>query len=281
MRPRDPHYQCPDILPDPLSDPVGEDADAGLPAARDLWRDRQSLRLETTNGSGATAFVEIDDLLEPDRKILTCRTMLEIPGGTVVRSRFRSILDPRTGRTLEHHRHCDDEHRKYLFRPKGYTVETMRAGSDVDDEPTGWQVLTRREFRAPVEGYARVPVPLYDFLGMLEQLRNPRPMIVGEAIDYWIATTCGPRPCRILVADSTRSKREIRDADRGRVRALDIHQLSLQISELDSECNDELFLGMDADAEIVVEASSKSLLELHGSVPDFGGEVDLYLTAMA
>lgn len=245
------------------------------------WHRWQSLLLETGPDQHHSSRLYLEEKIEPRRRIITSRSVTEFPDGEVHRIRSSSVLEPRTGHTLEHYRQYRNEHRRYVIRPGGYTVETLMPGERTGAGRAGLRLLTRREFSTPLLGKGRIPSPIFDFQGMLQQLHHAVPLLAGDALEYWIATTSGPRPCRLMVTGTDRRRRTIQDPDRPTYHTLDVDELHLHLSHFDSDCSDEVYCRMGGDIEIVLEASSMTLLEIRGKIPGMNGHTELRVTAIS
>jgi hypothetical protein len=195
---------------------------------------------------------------------------------TIARSETVTRFEAATGRTREFENFTPKRGRRFVFHDRGYTYEKLRPvrGADGDDS---WEVRKHEEFPYP-ESEAGV-VPVFDYYGMLIQLRQQPLDAVGDEVTLHVATADGPQAYRIAVSESRRSERTFVDLDTGQETSWPAREFRLSVAPADDD-DDEGFLNMEGEVEIWVEAETKTLLEIVGKVPKVPGKVKLVLSAL-
>ena len=254
---------------------------ASASTARSPWENWSRLRLDAKAIPLFSGRVEMALEVDGSTSRFTTETVARFLGARIAQSRTTSVLDARTGRTLRFESVSKNRRgRLYVFGEKGYRVDRLEPGSAGGEAPVDqWDVSRSTEFAYPVDDAGRV-IAVFDYYGMLLQLRRELLNDVGDETILHVATTDGPVAFRILVAESVQSEYELADPRDGTTRKLPARALRLRIIPANPELADEGFLDMEGETELWVEATSKTLLRLEGKVPKVPGQVRLVLDQM-
>jgi len=240
------------------------------------WADWTTLQLKAKSAPLMRGKVELR--LEDDgggRRLETTTTARFI-GVSIARSDTTTLFDAVTGRIKEYSSYSPKKGRRYLFNEHGYSVEKLKPvrGADGNDS---WEVRSRKEFDYPAnEGRA---IPVFDYYGMLIQLRRQRLQALGDEVTLHVATSDGPEAYRIAVSENRTSERTFLDLKTQEKTTLPVREFRLTVSPTDPQAEGG-FLNMEGEVEIWVEAETKTLLEIVGKVPKVPGKVKLVLSAM-
>ena len=133
------------------------------------------------------------------------------------------------------------------------------------------------EFPYPTSG-DQTANRLYDYYGMLLHLREEKLDVPGDEVTLHVATSRGPQPYVIRVAENRTGRRDIVDLATGEAETVTVRELRLVIIPADPE-SDEGFMKMQGETEVWVEAGSKTPLEIGGRIPRVGN-IQLLLTGI-
>lgn len=240
------------------------------PSARArLWDSWRELRLEASKALFLTGKISFRLTPGEGSDVLETSTLGKFMGFELARSRTRSVIDRASGRPLEYTSFSKDSGRHYLFDDEGYTVRKLRAVRGFDAPLEDWTITAERRFAYP-RGEDGKPVAVHDYYGMFlalaaAELQRPR-----DSARFHVATSDGPREFEVTVGEvrtGERSFRNLRQDTRVRQR---VRAFRLRVTPTDPEGADEGFLNMEGETELWVEASSKTLLEVSGKVPNVG-----------
>jgi len=249
---------------------------ATTPGEKDPWCDWSTLRLQLKSRPFLSGKVEMRLAHDQGKTVFETHTTARFFGARVAQSRTSTIIDSATGRTERHESYSKKRGRVYVFGPDGYVVEKLRprAGSSRSEED--WETYRRAEYAYPV-GDDGAPVPVFDYYGMLLQLRRAALHEPGDEVLLFVATSDGPRPFRVQVGESSSNPQTFTDLRSGEERTLNVRMLRLRVIPADPEETDEGFLKMEGETELWVEAESKAVLVLAGNAPKIPGRIKLVL----
>jgi hypothetical protein len=249
---------------------------ATAPQQRGPWADWSTLRLYVKSGLFLSGRVEMQLERGPDGTVLETSTTARFLGAKLAQSWTRTLLDPATGRSERYESQSKKRGRVYVFGPDGYVVEKLRPGKDGSRSGEDWEVYWRHEYAYPVAEDGK-PFPVFDYYGMLLQLRRSALHAPGDEVLLHVATSSGPKPFRIRVGDSVSAPQSFTDLQSGEKRTLEVQMLRLRVIPADPGENDEGFLKMEGETELWVEAGSKAILLLSGNAPKIPGRIKLVL----
>lgn len=240
------------------------------------WADWSTLRLHARSGPFLSGRVEMR--LDDDRgtTVFETRTTARFLGARVAQSRTSSRIDPATGRTERYESYSKKRGRTYVFGPDGYVVEKLRPRPGSSRSDTGWESYWREEYAYPLDDDGS-RIPVYDYYGMLLQLRRAALHEPGDEVLLYVATSSGPEPFLVRVGESVTDARSFTDLRNGEERTLDVRMLRLRVTPADPENSDEGFLKMEGETELWVEAESKAVLLISGKAPKIPGRIKLVL----
>lgn len=249
---------------------------ATAPRQPDPWADWSALHLHVKSRPFLSGRVEmrLDD--DGGKTVFETRTTARFFGAKVAQTRTTTLIDPATGRTERYESYSKKRGRVYVFGPDGYVVEKLRPRAGSSRSDADWESYRRVEYAYP-EGEDGVPVPVFDYYGMLLQLRRCALHEPGDEVLLHVATSSGPKPFRVQVGESVSGPRSFTDLRSGERRTLDVRMLRLRVIPADPGENDEGFLKMEGETELWVEAESKAVLLLSGKAPKIPGRIKLVL----
>jgi len=243
------------------------------------WESWKTLRLKARAMALFSGRVDMELRDEGGKRHLETRTVARFFGARIAQSRTSSILDASTGRTERYESISKKRGRRYVFGDRSYRVEKLKPTRGADRPLDDWEVQWQGEFAYPTtESGATVAV--FDYYGMLLQLRRLDLHDDGDEATIHVATTKGPTAFRIVVAESREGEQSFVDPNNGGKRTLATRELRLRIIPADPEQGEEGFLDMEGETELWVEAESKTLLRLSGKIPKVPGRVHLVLAEM-
>jgi hypothetical protein len=249
---------------------------AGAPRAvaedADPWRNWSTLHFRAKSGL-FRGHVEMHLAQQGGQRSLETSTTASFIGLTLVRSTTRTTFEAATGRTSAYQSFSRKRGRRYEFGDDGYTVVKLRPAEE-GNEAGAWQETATVEFPYPANGDGS-PQRLHDYYGMLLHLHEEPLHSPGDEVVLQVATSDGPQPFVIRVAEERTGSRELTDLATGEERARTVRELRLTIVPADPE-SDEGFLKMKGETEVWVEAGSKTPIEIGGRIPRVG-EVRLLL----
>ena len=219
--------------------------------------------------------------LKPDgpQLRLETETTAKFFGARVSTTRTRTVMDPTTGLPKSYVSWNTKRARRFTFDEQGYLYERLSPKPKNRKAPLSeWLVKTSERFDYPVDADGK-RLPVYDHYGMLLELRRTDLASVGDEVVVHVATSSGPAPYRIRVAELRAG--EVRystlpDKDK---RTTVVRQMRLEVVPTDPERAEEGFLNMKGETELWVEARSKTLLRIGGRAPKIG-KITLVLAEM-
>ena len=240
------------------------------------WTDWTTLQLKAKSAPLMRGKVELRLKDDGDGRRLETTTSARFFGVSIARSDTTTLFDTVTGRIEKYSSYSPKKGRRYLFNEHGYSVEKLKPAR-ADDGDGSWEVTSRKEFDYPVnEGRS---TPVFDYYGMLIQLRRQPLRAPGDEVTLHVATSNGPEAYRIIVSESRTAERTFVDLGTQEQITLPVREFRLTVSPADPQA-EEGFLKMEGEVEIWVEAETKTLLEIVGKVPKVPGKVKLVLSAM-
>jgi len=249
---------------------------ATSPARSDPWNDWSTLLLQVKSRPFLSGRVEMKLGQDGGKTVFQTHTVARFFGARVAQSWTSTVIDPATGRPERHESYSKKRGRVYVFGPDGYSVEKLRprAGSTRADDD--WEAYWREEYAYP-RGDDGAPAPVFDYYGMLLQLRRAELHQPGDEVLLFVATSSGPKAYRVQVGESTTAPQTFTDLRSGEKRTLTVHMLRLRVIPANPEDADEGFLKMEGETELWVEAESKAVLALAGNAPKIPGRIRLVL----
>jgi len=201
--------------------------------------------------------------------VFTTRATARFLGARIAMSETRSTLDPATGRSLRYTDRNKKTARRYVFGDQGYSIQKLDPVNGPDRSLDEWKVYFEKHYPYPDDGDGG-QLPVYDYYGMLLYLRRTALAKPGDAITVYLATSDGPMPYRISVAEVRPETVTYKSKAIGARRTATVRALRLHVAPGDPARADEGFLKMEGETEMWVEAASKTLLSLSGKVPHVG-----------
>ncbi|MCP3981290.1 MAG: hypothetical protein GY716_18470 [bacterium] len=252
------------------------DADS---AARRGWR---HLRLDIRSVPLGSGKLDMRVAQRRGTTLLETDVVARFMGAKVAEKTTTSELDSRTGLPRSFESWSPKRGRRYVFEDERYIVTKLKPAGDPHAPLDEWNVTTTREFEYPRndEGDA---IPVHDFYGMLLHLARQPLDHVGDAITLHVATSRGPTPYRIVVAETRTIERPVADLaqpdekKKKKKRRREFREQRLRIIPADPENADEGFLKMEGEVELWVDARTKAIHELSGNPRKIPGRVELVL----
>jgi hypothetical protein len=221
------------------------------------------VEMRLSNASGSTLF--------------ETRSTARFFGARIANSRTRTVIDPDTGRTESYSSFSRKRGRRYTFGESSYVVEKLLPPDERNAPASRWTIRSREEFDYPKDD-AGTPVAVFDYYGMLLQLRRVDLNAIGDEVVLHVATSRGPQPYRIKVSEIRSATHTLTDLRSDKKRSFDLRELRLRIIPADPERSDEGFLKMEGETELWVEAETKTPLLLSGKAPKIPGRIRLVLS---
>jgi len=246
------------------------------PARSDPWDDWSTLLLQVKARPFLSGRIELALDKEQGKTVLKTHTVARFLGARVAQSWTSTVIDPATGHTQRYESYSKKRGRVYVFGPDGYAVEKLRPLPASTRSKEEWETYSREEYAYPV-GEDGSPVAVYDYYGMLLQLRREKLHEPGDEALLFVATSSGPKPFRIQVGESASAPLTFNDLRSGEKRTLTVRKLRLRVIPADPDETDEGFLKMEGETELWVEADSKAVLMLAGNAPKIPGRIRLEL----
>jgi len=248
-----------------------------LAAADSPWQDWKVLRLRAVSIPFFSGRVEMRLSNAAGSTLFETRSTARFFGARVANSRTKTVIDPGTGRTESYLSFSRKRGRRYTFGESSYVVEKLLPPKARND-PTGrWTIRSREEFDNPLDHEGR-PIEVYDYYGMLLQLRRLDLHAIGDEVVLHVATSKGPQPYRIQVSEIRSTTHTLTDLRSDKKRSFDLRELRLRIIPADPERADEGFLKMEGETELWVEAETMTPLLLSGKAPKIPGRIRLVLS---
>lgn len=246
------------------------------PPAAGCWRNWKTLRLETSSFFlRGNVEVKVDE--RADRTSVEVSARAKLMGAGVSRLWARSVLDSASGRALEHVYLQKRRARRFVFGTGSYSVERLEPQNDPKAPLDRWTVRSHRDYPYPPDAQTP-PGAVLDYYSMLLHLRRLPLHAPGDEAVMTAATSDGPREFRVKVAESRQTERSFIDLATGRERTVALREFRLLIVPTDPK--QEGFLRMKGQAELWVEAESKTPVAIYGKIPKLPGHIDLKLAAI-
>jgi hypothetical protein len=255
---------------------LGCNREPGPPSRWQTWR---TLRLEANASMIVSGKVELTRRETGSGLQLETWATATALGQLVEDSRTLTSFDT-GGRALRFARQSRSGGRRYVFGERGYTVEKLDRPDGQNRSLDEWTVTSSNEFAYPPAAVGAEPPRVFDYFGMLLELKNAGLDAPGDEATLHVATSDGPRAFRIAVSESREGERTFTDLDSGTAQTLWVHEFRLRVSPADRD-SDEGFLRMEGETEIWVESESMTPLEISGKVPRVPGRVELRLVGMS
>ena len=246
------------------------------PSPFDGWR---ILRMKARAAAVLSGGMEMRLGSELDKSVLTTRTTASLLGARLASSETRTVLDPVSGRPESYQMTSPRRGRRYAFDAKGYSVEKLRPSGDLEAPLDDWEVRSTKRFAYPVDAGGAIQA-VFDCYGMLLHLRRLPLDRPGDEATLFVATSDGPLPFRITVAEERNSRQAYEDLRSSRPRSVDVREFRLRITPADPARADEGFMNMVGETELWVDAETKTPLSLSGRVRNVPGTVTLELAAL-
>jgi hypothetical protein len=200
-------------------------------------------------------------------------------GVRVSTTHTRTVMDRETGFPKSSVSWSTKRARRFTFDDDGYLFERLRPDPKNRKAPyTEWLVKTSDRFDSPVDADGK-RLPVYDHFGMLLGLRKTALARVGDELVIHVATSHGPTPYRIRVAEIRAGEVRYTTLPSKEKRSTIVHQMRLEVVPADPERAEEGFLNMKGETELWVEARSKTVLRIGGRAPKIG-KIALVLAEM-
>jgi len=213
-----------------------------------------------------------------ERVTLRTETMARFLGVKVSTSHTRTSMDARTGQPTSFVSYNDKRGRRFTFGEKDILVERIHPDTERPQAPlSDWNVTRSQRFDYPTDDKGE-RLPVFDYYGMLLYLQRTDLSSVGDEVVLHVATSSGPQPFRIRVADIRAADLEYRLLNEDRTRTASLREMRLRILPADPD-SDEGFLKMKGETELWLEADSKTVLRIGGRAPK-AGRVVLELAEM-
>ena len=244
--------------------------------ANEPWQHWRTLRMTTHSVPLLSGKIEMQLHDETSKSRLKTRTTARFFGIRVANSRTTTVIDAESGRTESYVMVSPKRGRRYTFGDTGYTVEKLKPLNGHDAPLEEWEIRSTETFPYPVDEDGSA-IAVFDYYGMLLQLRRTPLDKPGDEVTLHVATTRGPTPFRVRVAEAEATTWTYKDLAAQKERTVNLRRLRLRITPADPERADEGFMKMEGETELWVEAGSKTLLRLSGKVPRVPGRVRLVL----
>jgi len=210
---------------------------------------------------------------------LETETTAKFFGARVATTRTKTVMDPETHLPKSYVSWNSKRARRFTFDKSGYLFERLSPDSEKRKLPhSEWPVRTSDRFDYPVDAEGK-PLPVYDHYGMLRGLRNTNLAKVGDEVVVHVATSRGPTPYRIRVAELRAGEVRYSTLPQKKNRSTIVRQMRLEVVPADPERAEEGFLNMKGETELWVEARSKTVLRIGGRAPKIG-KIALVLAEM-
>lgn len=252
---------------------------SGPEQAENRWQDWSTLRLEADASPLLRGEFEMRRTTRGEMEALETRAGATVLGQRLEETRTLTLFDS-AGKTRSYTRQSRRSGRRFVFGEEGYSVEKLQPPEDRGRPLDQWEITSREEFRFPALPQGGTPPRVYDYFGMLLELRHAELSEPGDEVTLHVATSDGPRAFRIAVSESRKGRRTFTDLATGEVQTVTLRELRLRVVPADPELAGEGFLRMEGETEIWVEAESKTPLEISGTVPQVPGRIQLRLVAM-
>lgn len=243
----------------------------------DPWRCWTSIRLEVDSKPLFSGRVWMHVGSADGQATLDTETTARFLGLNVSKTYTRSVMDPESGEPRSYVSYNPKRGRRYTFGADGYHVERILPESKPMDRLPEWTVSSSTRFAYPKDDLGK-RLPVFDYYGMLLYLQRTDLAQVGDAVILHVATSSGPQPFRIQVAEIRAAELEYLELPSNVNRTATVREMRLQILPADPE-SDEGFLKMKGETELWVEAGSKTVLRIGGRAPKVG-KITLVLAEM-
>jgi len=210
---------------------------------------------------------------------LKTETTAKFFGARISTTHTRTVVDQETGRSESYMSWNTKRARRFTFEENSYLFERLRPDPENRKAPySEWLVKTSERFDYPVNADGK-QLPVYDHYGMLLLLRRSKLARVGDEVVIHIATSDGPTPFRIRVAELRAGEVNYSTFPDKKKRSTIVRQMRLEVVPADPERAEEGFLNMKGETELWVEAGSKTVLRIGGRAPKIG-KIALVLAEM-
>ncbi len=242
------------------------------------WQRWKSIRLKVKSMPLLSGRVWMHLKPDGDHVRLETETTAKFFGARVSTTRTKTVMDPGTGLPKSYVSWNSKRARRFTFDESGYLFERLRPEDGKRTPYSEWPAKTSERFEYPLDAEGR-PLPVYDHYGMLLQLRSTDLAAVGDELVVHVATSDGPTPYRIRVAELRAGEVRYSTLPDKRKRSTIVRQMRLEVVPADPEKAEEGFLNMKGETELWVEARSKTLLRIGGRAPKIG-KIALVLAEM-
>lgn len=253
-------------------------APSGEGRADSPWQRWKSIRLKVKSMPLLSGRVWMHVKPDGERVRLETETTAKFFGARVSKTHTKTVMDSETGLPESYVSWNSKRARRFTFDESGYLFERLRPEDGKRTPYTEWSVRTSERFEYPLDAEGR-PLPVYDHYGMLLQLRRTSLANVGDELVVHVATSDGPTPYRIRVAELRAGEVRYSTLPDGQRRSTIVAQMRLEVVPADPEKAEEGFLNMKGETELWVEARSKTLLRIGGRAPRIG-KIALVLAEM-
>jgi hypothetical protein len=232
------------------------------------FHDWKALRLKVKSAAPFSGRIWMRRTAGTERVTLETETLARLFGIKAGTSRTRTILDA-GGRPTSFVSYTDKRGRRYTFGAKDILVERIFPDAERPSAPlSDWTVSYSDRFDYPTDAQGK-RLPVFDYYAMLLYLQRTDLAAVGDEIVVHVATSSGPQPFRILVAEVRAADLEYQPLDEKSTRTVVVREMRLRILPADPESS-EGFLKMKGETELWVEADTKTVLRIGGRVPKAG-----------
>ncbi len=243
------------------------------------WHHWKSIRLKVKSMPLVSGRVWMH--LKPDGEALNLdtETTAKFFGARVSTTRTQTVMDPASGLPRSYVSWNSKRGRRFTFDDKGYLYERLYPGPKNEKAALAdWPVKhsVRYDYPAGADGK---PLAVYDHYGMLLELRRTDLAKPGDEVVVHVATSRGPMPYRVRVAEVRAGEVRYSTLPGKQKRTTVVRQMRLEVVPDDPENAEEGFLNMKGETELWVEARSKTLLRIGGRAPKIG-KITLVLAEM-
>jgi hypothetical protein len=243
------------------------------------WHRWKSIRLKVKSMPLVSGRVWMHLKPNGDALHLETETIAKFFGARIATTHTKTVMNRETGLPHSYVSWNAKRARRFTFDEKGYLFERLRPNPDNRKAPhTEWSIKTSDHFDFPVDADG-TRLPVYDHYGMLLGLRRADLAKVGDEIVVHVATSDGPTPYRIRVAELRAGEVRYSTLPGKERRSSIVRQMRLEVVPADPDKAEEGFLNMKGETELWVEAHSKTLLRIGGRAPKIG-KIALVLAEM-
>ena len=241
------------------------DDDDEAPGMWQLWR---ALEFEARADLPVRASVRMSIGDSNEELLFETTARATLMGLELSAARTRTFMDRETGRPREFVSLTRRRGRRYRFEQERYVVERLEPTAGFDAPATDWTVTSAKPFPYPPS--ARI---VYDYYGMIFNMRRLALDDLGDRASVWVSTSDGPSQFEIVVEERRETSRTLKDPALEQPVTVTLEELRLRITPLEDASDVRGFLGMRGETEIWVEAKSKTLTEVRGNIRRAGAVV--------